>query len=81
MNARLPILGSADMQRWRSAEFDLRPLEVTNLDRPQSVPEGDQNQCRVAMCITATTIPGRLNQFLDFGWREVGPTSEGQRLN
>jgi hypothetical protein len=29
------------MQRGRSAEFDLRPFEIANLDSPQPMSEGD----------------------------------------
>ena len=35
MNARLAVLGSADMQRGRAAKFDLRPFKIANLGRPR----------------------------------------------
>jgi hypothetical protein len=49
----LAILGTADVQRGGASEFDLRPLQVADLDGPQTVPIGDEDQCGVpqAVCV------------------------------
>jgi hypothetical protein len=39
------------VQGSRSAELDLRPFQITNLDGPQTMPERDQDQRGVAVGI------------------------------
>src|SRR6185437_8140915 len=69
VNARLAILDPADMQGRRSAELHLRPFQVADFRSPQAMPEGNQHRRRVPM--PPATIPRRLNQLLDLGWRQV----------
>ena len=74
MHRRLAVLGAADVQRGRSAELDLRPFQIADLDRPEAMPEGDQDQRGVP--VTVAAIPGRLDQLLDLGRRQIFPRSK-----
>ncbi len=53
------VSGSARMQCGGSAEFDLAPLEVADLDGPQAVPIDDPNHGGKPVAVTA--VFGRLD--------------------
>ena len=44
VNCGLAVLGPADVQRRIAPPLDLRPLQIGDLDSPQAVPEGNQDQ-------------------------------------
>ena len=69
MHGWLAILGSPDMQTGRSAKLDPAPLKVAYFDRPQPVPEGDQDHGGVP--VTVPAISGGFGQLLDLCRREV----------
>ena len=60
MRARLAVLHPAHVEGWRPAKLDLGPFQITNLDRPQAMPEGDQDQRRIPMRIAPATVARRL---------------------
>jgi hypothetical protein len=47
----LAVLRSADVQRRIAAPLDLRPLQIGDLDSPQAVPEGNQDQRSVPVAV------------------------------
>src|SRR5262252_3173375 len=47
----LAVLRPADVQRRIAAPFNLRPLQIGDLDSPQAVPEGNQDQRGVAVAV------------------------------
>ena len=53
MGCRLAILGSPHVQRGGAIKFDLRPFQIANLNGPQPVPVGHEDQSRVTMPIAA----------------------------
>src|SRR5215471_17256076 len=62
----LAVLGPADVQRRIAAPFNLRPLQIGDLDSPQAVPEGNQDQRSVAVAVAPKLGGG--NQLLDLNW-------------
>ena len=71
VNRWLAVFRPPHMQRGRPAELDLRPFQIGNLDSPQAMPEGDQDQRGVP--VTVAAIAGGLDQLLDFGLGQVFP--------
>jgi hypothetical protein len=65
--AGLPFLGPADVQRRIAAPLDLRPLQIGDLDCPQAVTEGNQDQCSVSLAVAPQFGGG--DQLLDLVWR------------
>jgi hypothetical protein len=53
-----------------SRKLDLMPLQVAQLERPQPVPERDQDHTRIAMPVAAG-LAGCCHQPLDLGGREI----------
>src|SRR5262249_36600346 len=47
----LAVLRPADVQRRIAAPLDLRPLQIGDLDSPQAVPEGNQDQRSVTVAV------------------------------
>ena len=69
MDAWFAVLDAPDMQRCRSAELDLRPLQIADFRGPQAVPEANQHQRGVA--VTPAAVLCRLDQFLYLGRRQI----------
>jgi hypothetical protein len=67
-----PLLDSADMQDG-VFQVHLFPTQVNQFRGPQTVPEGQQDHCRVAMA--PAIVLGRFNQPLDLalGQMLAGP--------
>jgi hypothetical protein len=51
VNCGLAVLRPADMQRRIATPFDLRPLQIGDLDGPQTVPKGHEDQRGVAVAV------------------------------
>src|SRR3974377_1344481 len=51
MHRGFAVLGPADVQRRIAAPLDLRPLQIGDLDGPQAVPEGNQDQRSVPLAV------------------------------
>jgi len=71
MYAGNPIFHAVNVQA-ALGEFDLVPLQVAHLGRPQTVAIGDQDHGRVAMPIAAM-LSGAVHQALDLALGEVAP--------
>src|SRR4029077_6175863 len=69
VNCGLAVLRSTDVQRRIATPFDLRPLQVGNLDGPQTVAKGHEDQRGVAVSV-APQLGGR-DQLLDLVRRQV----------
>ena len=69
MNCGLTVLCPADVQRRIATPFDLRPLQVSDLDGPQTVAKGHEGQRGVAVAV-APQLGGR-DQPLDLVRRQV----------
>src|SRR6516225_7786680 len=69
MHSGLAVLRPADVQRRIAAPLDLRPFKVGDLDRPQAVPEGNQDQRSVSLAV-APQLRSR-DQLLDLVWRQI----------
>jgi hypothetical protein len=69
MHRGLAVLGPADVQCWIAAPLDLRPLKVGDLDGPQAVPEGNQDQRSVSLAV-APQLRSR-DQLLDLGRGQI----------
>src|SRR6516164_8203907 len=69
MHRGLAVLGPADVQCWIAAPLDLRPLQIGDLDSPQAVPEGNQDQRSVPMAVAPQLGGG--DQLLDLGRGQV----------
>ena len=63
MHRGFAVLRPADVQRRIAAPLDLRPLEIGDLDGPQAVPEGNQDQSRIPLAV-APQLRSR-DQLLD----------------
>ena len=53
MHRGLAVLRPSDVQRRIAAPFNLRPFEIGDLDGPQAVPEGNQDQ----RCVPVAVAP------------------------
>src|SRR3974390_3269023 len=51
MHSGLAVLLPADVQCRIAAPLDLRPLQFGDLDGPQAVPEGNQDQSRIPLAV------------------------------
>jgi hypothetical protein len=71
MNAGLAILGPPNVKSSRPAELDLAPFELASLNCAQAMPVARQDQAGVPMPPAA--FPGRLEQLLNLGWRQILP--------
>src|SRR5262249_56376744 len=69
VDCRLAVLRPADVQRRIAAPLDLRPLQIGNLDSPQAVPEGNQDQRSVPVAVAPQLGGG--DQLLDLGRGQV----------
>src|SRR5262249_19692570 len=69
MYAGDPVLDPVNVQA-ALGEFDLLPLQVADLRRPQAMAVGDQDHGRVAMPVTAT-LAGIVHQPLDLALGEI----------
>src|SRR6516225_1212399 len=69
MHRGLAVLGPADVQCRIAAPLDLRPLQIGDLDGPQAVPEGNQDQRSVPLAVAPQL--GGCDQLLDLGWGQV----------
>src|SRR5262249_11389968 len=56
MHGGLAALRPADVQCRIAAPFNLRPLEIGDLDGPQAVPESNQDQRSVSLAVAAAAI-------------------------
>src|SRR5215469_7253472 len=65
----LAVLRPADVQRRIAAPLDLRPLQIGDLDSPQAVPEGNQDQRSVPVAVAPQLGGG--DQLLDLGRGQV----------
>src|SRR5262252_4170579 len=65
----LAVLRPADVQRRIAAPFNLRPLQIGDLDGPQAVPESNQDQRSVPVAVAPQLRSG--DQLLDLGRRQV----------
>jgi len=55
VNAGLAVLLPPDVQACRAAKLDLRPFQIADFRRPQTVPEGNQDQGRIAVSVATAT--------------------------
>jgi hypothetical protein len=69
MHRGLAVLHPADVQRRIAAPFNLRPFKVGDLDSPQAVPEGNQDQRGVPVAVAPQL--GGDDQLLDLVWGQV----------
>jgi hypothetical protein len=69
VNRGLAVLRPTDVQRRIATPFDLRPLQVGDLDGPQTVAKGHEDQSGVAVAV-APKLGGR-DQPLDLVRRQV----------
>jgi hypothetical protein len=53
----------------RSGQVDAIPFQVAHLDRPQAMPEGNQDHGRLP--VPVTVLAGRLHEPLYLGFGEV----------
>src|SRR6516164_9165443 len=65
----LAVLRPSDMQRRITAPLDLRPFKLGDLDSPQSVTEGNQDQRSVPLAVAPHLGGG--DQLLDLGRGQV----------
>src|SRR5215831_9266279 len=65
----LAVLRPADVQRRIAAPFNLRPLEIGDLNSPQTVPESNQDQRSVPVAVAPQLGGG--DQLLDLGRGQV----------
>jgi hypothetical protein len=68
MRAGGPVLDPPHVQH-RAIEFDLVPAQVADLSSPESVPEGEQDHCGIA--VTVAVGLGGLDQGFDLAARQV----------
>jgi hypothetical protein len=68
MRARRAVLNPSDVEVG-AVEVYLIPAQITQLRRPESMSEGNQDGGRVPMAMPG--LLGRLDQVLDFLWRQV----------
>src|SRR5262249_42761213 len=66
MHGGLAALRPADVQCRIAAPLDLRPLQIGDLDGPQAVPEGNQDQRSVPVAVAPQLGGG--DQRLELGW-------------
>jgi len=69
MDAWFAVLDAPDMQRCRSAELDLRLLQIADFRSPQAMPEANQYQRGVPVA-PAAVLRG-LDKLLDLGRRQI----------
>src|SRR5215472_9614745 len=69
MHRGLAVLRPADVQCRIAAPLDLRPLQIGDLDSPQAVPEGNQDQRSVSVAVAPQLGGG--DQLLDLVWRQI----------
>ncbi len=74
MSRWLAILRPPDMQRGAAPELDLRPFEIVDFDRAETMAVRDQDQRSVAMRVAA--FPSGLDELFDFGGRQILPRPE-----
>src|SRR6516162_4637611 len=65
MDGWLALLGSANMQRGRAAELDLRPLKLAGFLGPQALAVGHDDEAGVPL--PPAPALGRFDQLLDLG--------------
>src|SRR5262249_61729057 len=68
-----PVLDPVNVQA-ALGEFDLVPLQVADLRRPQAMAVGDQTHGCVAMPVTAM-LSGAVHQALDLALGEIAPSN------